>query len=375
MCAIWTYLLRVFSILIICGVSCVLPAHAQSAKTAADKPTDNMEKLIQELGLNPATASAEDMDRAGDLLRSKGFKGILLIAPPKVNLDSASQLPLVGFDAYRSSDRIGVSLKYNAVLVATHLESGETVADSLHEVHPEARPPKRAAGTAIADVMGRFTASARERIPKLPWKPGTLSLVVLLSDKRSNQARVALLSDKSPVNGGASGSRLAPVFPAVSDGRAVGATAYANYKAESGSPALPAEAGIAISARREFTYKAGEKCLLHGSFRLPVLPSQGVPRDPNGKALAEVGDKSATAVVPISLVVVGDQMVGAIVFPLKVPTYDSIDLSPDATVATGHFNIDLFAMKEMPKTPQTYTIWAFSGNTIGGPVSVNFVSE
>src|SRR5258708_33690745 len=110
----------------------------------------------------------QEMDSAGNLLRKKGFHGILLIAPPKLDLDSSTELPLAGFDAHLSSDRVGISFHYSAILVATHLESGETTAGSLHEVHEEDRPPERVVQDVNADVMGRFTASARERIPKLP---------------------------------------------------------------------------------------------------------------------------------------------------------------------------------------------------------------
>ena len=81
----------------------------------------------------------------------------------------------------------------------------------------------------------------------------------------------------------------------------------------------------------------------------------------------------ATSVVPISLVIIGNQMPGAFVLPLRVPTFDPVDPSTGSNASAGYFSIDLSAMRGMPKTAQTYTIWAVAGEVIGGAVAVDFI--
>ena len=100
------------------GIFCGACLHAQIPDFSASNRINNMEKTIQELGLNPMVSSQDDVDKAADMLREKGFDGILLIAPSKIDVDSDGGLPLMGFDAYRTTDRAGIGFDYSAVLVA-----------------------------------------------------------------------------------------------------------------------------------------------------------------------------------------------------------------------------------------------------------------
>ncbi len=347
--------------------------HAQTAHFNTANRTNKMEKLIQELGLDPKMSSQDDIERAGNILREKGFEGILLIAPPKIDVDSGGGLPLLGFDAHGTNDRDGMGFDYSAVLVATELGGGETMANSLRRVHEDARPPKSGIRQPPGRVMGRFSSNARERLPEIPWKPGAVSLVVLLFDQRSNQARVTLASDHvdDDAPGQGANARVMPVFPPLNGEKPSGAD-YPSYSKNDGSPPVPAQFAINMSVNPEFRHEADGKCALRGSFFLPVAPGNVVPRDASGKPAVDVGDPAARAVIPIALVIMGNQMPGAFVIRLKVPVYGAFEATAGAEAAAGHFNIDLNAMEDMPKSSQMYTIWAFSGEVIGGAVKVNF---
>ncbi len=360
------------------GIFCGACLHAQIPDFSASNRINNMEKTIQELGLNPMVSSQDDVDKAADMLREKGFDGILLIAPSKIDVDSDGGLPLMGFDAYRTTDRAGIGFDYSAVLVATHVESGVTVANSLRKVHEEARPLENTLRQPPGTVMGRFHSDARERLPDIPWTPGRLSLVVLLFDQRSNQARVALTSSKVQGTGAPeqkSKVDVSSVFPPLKNADKPGGAGYPQYRANAGSPPVPEELGVNLVIKPEFGYQPEEVCVLHGSFRLPVAPRYVVQADATAKPSLDAGDPEAKAVIPIALVIMGNKMPGAFVVPLKVPIYDRVDPTVGAGAATGHFSIDLYALDNVPRSPQTYTMWAFAGEVIGGGVTVKFVSK
>ena len=57
------------------GIFCGACLHAQIPDFSASNRINNMEKTIQELGLNPMVSSQDDVDKAADMLREKGFDG------------------------------------------------------------------------------------------------------------------------------------------------------------------------------------------------------------------------------------------------------------------------------------------------------------
>ena len=106
-----------------------------------------------------------------------------------------------------------------------------------------------------------------------------------------------------------------------------------------------------MAAERVSIYKPGAQSILRGSFRLAV-PSAFYQAG---------GNDTPTAVVPITLVLTGNDLVGPFVAPLRVATYDKIDKNAPESIVTGQFAVDLFALEETSKVVQTYTLRAYSG--------------
>ena len=73
--------------------------------------------------------------------------------------------------------------------------------------------------------------------------------------------------------------------------------------------------------------------------------------------------------MPINLVIAGNIMTGPFVAPLRVASFDRVDRNAAESVVTGQFEIDLFALPQTSKVPQTYSsIWAYSGEVRRTPV-------
>jgi hypothetical protein len=365
------------------------PAHASGSGGAptivqAGSPSrSNMETLIRELNLNPQAPTETGIDQASDKLREKKFRGILLIAPEKVALDRDVALPVMGFDVYESQSRGGAGFSENAVAIVTRLEDGETHAAMVYTPKDDQPPPKRVVPPIAATVVGRFSSDLKEQIPDLPWRPGTLAVSVLMLEQRSNPAHVLLspgaVADADPAvaaylaqaRGPAQPADLIwPPLPLRGGGNTAAAGGYPSYAAEAGTPAVPAGLGVELAIERVVVHRPGQPCVLRGAYRLPVLPRNVVGPGGGGK----VGDASATAVARINLVLIGNLDPGPYLLPLRVPAHEPVNGVAAAPVATGSFNIDLFALRAMPRIPQTYNIWAISGDTISGPVPLGLVT-
>src|SRR5262249_39651205 len=98
---------------------------------------------------------------------------------------------------------------------------------------------------------------------------------------------------------------------------------------------------------------------IEGSFRLPVLP-QEVPTDASWKPSA-LKDPRPSAVVPVTLVVLGSDAVGPWVHRLSLAVYRPLEQSDGPhPMATGHFMVDLFSLPGMATTPRTLFVYAFA---------------
>jgi len=161
------------------------------------------------------------------------------------------------------------------------------------------------------------------------------------------------------------------------------------YRPRMDSPPPPAETGIVLAVDRVARVGVapvaidgpGKTCMLRGSFCLPLRPRDGVRPLPGPagsqaeqQALADgwvdVGDATATAVVPITLLLTGDKDADPILVPLSAAIYGSVE----GPFAQGQFAIDLF--RAVPDLPiQTYAVWAMSRSIISDPALVDIVTE
>jgi hypothetical protein len=94
--------------------------------------------------------------------------------------------------------------------------------------------------------------------------------------------------------------------------------------------------------------------LTAGSSAAPVLPA---------------------AVVPITVVAVGDVGGGPSVWRLVLPVHDAIDFSGDTPIATGTFAIDMRELRGFAALQQTWYVYAFSDEAGFGPLLVGLTKS
>lgn len=128
--------------------------------------------------------------------------------------------------------------------------------------------------------------------------------------------------------------------------------------------------GMTLVVPREVT----TACVVRASFALPLLERERVrPFDHHldrfarvtGAPWVDVGDPDALAVAAITLVVCAHDGHDPVTVRLDVPVYTERD-----GLGYGHFAVDLFDWKEVHRVPGRYTLWAFSGDVVVGPMAL-----
>jgi hypothetical protein len=344
----------------------------QKKSSGSKKRVLSMEQMIRDAGLDLRNLTEESLRKVGQILRKEEKKGIWLVSRTPLAIDRDRDTEILGFDYYSTQDRGRRYLSESGVVVATRVESRETFAALINEpkepVDPAAKPDTRPIPPSVS--LQRFEIPLNERLPDLPWRAGTYLVDVMLDTETSNRWEFKLsagaAAEKDPAVAAYIEAQRAATGPPKEMRPAPSGNKYPNYQKTAGSLDIPATNGITLSADRVSVYKPDGHSILKGSFRLPV---------PAGFYRAGSGDNgAATAAVPITLVMTGNILTGPFVSALFVPSYDKIDRTAAESVVTGQFEVDLFALEETSKVPQTYTIWAYSGAIRSAPATAAFIT-
>ncbi|MCC7536349.1 MAG: hypothetical protein IT379_09055 [Deltaproteobacteria bacterium] len=315
-----------------------------------------------------------------DRLSDAGFVGLRIAAPRLVPLGVRETFPLVVYHSATFEARRDASVEDQGAVVAVELLSNRTYAREPLLQRPERVKPTRVPPASPAPrglIAQILVTELRERLG-LPWTRGRYLVTALLRDEVSN--RLVVEVDRSPVAHrdeeverylAAQRIERAPkdAWPTPGD-------PYPHYRREPAHPPTPSDVGIAMTADRVSVRREGGavpgsalgRCVVRGSFRLPVLPHEVMP-----PATARSAGDRPTALVGIGLVILGSEEADPFVLQLRVPSYDPI--GPTARVVTGHFALDLLAMDEMPERAQTYFLYAFSGEEMAGPIRAAILTE
>lgn len=285
------------------------------------------------------------------------FRGLLLDVPSVVSVGARSAVPVLGWfvrtlredlqiDPVRQMLVVAVDQDTNQVRTGLALDRGKTPA-------PSEPPSGFDPGEGVTLDMFDFDL---RRAVNLPWRASRQQVAVLLADKLSNAGTVTLVdqSYQDPAVREFLEQRRreraglpAPVWPIATSAR------YPTYAEEEESPAVPDENGIVLAM-----VPGGA---LRGSFRLPYLVEDCVPKNaPDGDG-SSVGYDDATAVLEITVVMTESRVAGPWVFPLRVPVFDAVDRDDRSTAVVGYFNVELPALPRMPDRPGTYYLYAFRG--------------
>lgn len=333
-----------FALAVLLTASC---AQAQPKNPTRSKKREiPMEQIIREAGLDLLNPRPEALQKVNALLRKEDKKGIWLAAPSPLGIDKDRDVTITGFDFYSTEKRGRKYLSESGIVVATRVESRETFAALIEEQKEPADPdtPPDTRPIPPSESIQRFQIPLRERLPDLPWRAGTYIVDVILEPEVSNRAKFQLTS-------GLAAEKDPAIAEYIEQQRAASAGPQAAYPADprpAKSLEIPATNGLTLDADRVSVYRPDSKALLRGSFRVPSAPGP----------------------VPITLVMVGNIMPGPFVVPLRIPT----ERTPGAPVQTGTFEVDLFALKETSKVPQTYTIWAYHGDLRSAPAKAAFIT-
>lgn len=323
------------------------------------------------------TASEEILEEVLDRLSDEEFLGLVAVGPEVVDLSHRKTLPLLGFRGCTLADEMRRPFVSMAILTAVRLESNQVFVDLACRPKPlSPAPPGPPPVPKDGTTHSRFAIEVRERLPDLPWRAGTLLTTVLLGDQQSNRIHTRLIAGSGePEVEAFLDARRRPAYPSPVV-PAAGET-WPSYRREPESPSIPEEVGIALSVERVAVVGPEHNAVLRGSFRLSAIPREIVRPEPEEEdsGWREVGDPEATAVIPITVLIVGSEESGPAVLRLQVPSYDAVDAAAERNEVTGHFNLDLLSLPGTPGLAQRYSIWALSGEALGGPAPLSFVTE
>lgn len=318
-------------------------------------------------------------------LHRAGFAGLCMDAPAVVDLDAHDTLPLLVYHADTLRALARCSFPNEAVLVGTRLEDHLTLAATAiyrdeaepQVADPNAKPPPDGTGSQV------HLLDAHERL-ELPWDPAHWLFRVLLRDKTSDSVRVRLRRPSAAPRAGDDGlgatlvgAHLSVEPPMVPPPWPVPGTPFPFYGQAPDSLAPPsAPAGIVLSMPRVVVLEDEARCVLRGAFRLVPLFGERLPLKVGiGGTFVGPGGTEPTAVLAITLVVVGVEHPSVFVVPLRVPSFQPFSPLLPAPQVVGRFAIDLLATEGFPPVPQSYHLHAFAGEVASASVPFALVDE
>lgn len=346
--------------------------------------------------------------------------GLYIDAPGEVDPTVRKSLPVPFFYVAQLREAYKVDLETMVKVVASRVEDRTLkIANALTPKDKRAKEPK--VGKDSTDPTSEKEVLDLQAQLKLLGEKGTYHVLVLLRDQMSNVVvtrvvqRKIINEDPEVVKFLEIHRRPLPVPPPLPPSVELlwtpeAAGSMMPPKAPDGSPDMPAEPGIALSVERVVLKRLGATAVLKGAFRLKVLkrelvppelppdyqppvagpaqvPLSPLPGQPASLAAPDSADPAAllvrpiygvprpSAILPITLVILGYVDVAPTVIRLNVPTYDNLDPAAPEMVATGHFALDLLANPNIRLTPQTFAIYAFCGEIIAGPQLMATVTE
>jgi hypothetical protein len=122
-----------------------------------------------------------------------------------------------------------------------------------------------------------------------------------------------------------------------------------------------------VVLRVEPPQENGKVCRARGAFRLKPLDGERLDGRP-GTPL-EAGAEGASALVPITLLVLGHEVSGPYLFTLRVPGRDAQEAETrKAGLVEGYFHVNLLRMPESFGIPQDYVARALHSRAVSDGV-------
>ncbi|MGE0706666.1 MAG: hypothetical protein AB7N76_05360 [Planctomycetota bacterium] len=315
--------------------------------------------------------------------------GLLVDAPGYVSLDDRESCPVVGYYVRTLLEDQQIEREKQLFALAIDLTTGDLRYGLAVNTGKTPAPRQKPTGTPPkGKTLDAFSCDLRHQVD-LPWRAGKHRVHAILRERRSNPVTVELGPSPTKFQDPEVAKFLAerqtvaapPPPPAVWPRAWRAASGFPPerwpaperrvpwYGPEVQGPEIPAEPGIALDVERVVELEPRARCLLRGSFRLPVRRREVVRPDPETGERPDVGDPEATGVVPITIFITGSENPGPWVFQIQVPVRDPLASEGEPGLATGRFVIDLLGRFDAtPRLPMTYFLYAFNGEHALGPI-------
>ena len=291
----------------------------------------------------------------------EGHRGIAISAPSSVPLATRGTVPLWGLRLCSYREAIEQPL-HAALLVASCVETGElkmgSVVDRPDSAGDGEDPGEGATGTT-------FQLDLIERL-RIPAKPGTWIVRVLLYGEQSNVLRVELKRAPARFQDPAALALIRelankPVVRALHPRPALGA-GLPSYEAAPENPPVPEQPGIVLKIPRAIFFEGPAPLVVRGSFRARIL--QRDIRPPPTEQTAKMRGPRATAVLPLTLLAISSESLNPRVMSLVIPTYAELQGDGEEKVGTGSFAIDLNTLAPLEEKAQTIFFYALGGEQL-----------
>lgn len=301
---------------------------------------------------------------------------LVLDGPRTARVAVQDTIPYLGASVAHERDVARAPLRARAALLTQRFEDGLVRAGwAFRGAHPDDPLPAPSEGDPGPAVVETFTLDLRARLEGLPWDAGTYTTWLVLFDRASNPVVTAVKAEEPNdpevrrfLEAHRRRAWAGPVSPPAGD-------PLPCYRALPSSPPVPATPGVALAVERVVLAEADAPVVLRGSFRLPVRPGEVVRPLAAGEAPDEPAPRSSvcpassgrtpSAVLAITLLLVGDTRSAPRTLRLDVPTWDPVDAERPGE-ATGHFALDLRRAAALDL--QTHAVWAIAGGALHGPV-------
>lgn len=305
--------------------------------------------------------------------------GVFIDAPPEVDLNKRTTIPMPLFWAASPDDAVSVDLQDTAKLVVCDV--GRRTVAVVGAVTPtdEVRdsPPrgKRSVGSSQNHVTDLATRGGVRDV-------GTYVVTVLLRDKAANRRMIKVTRPptgyQDPEVARFLEEQRAKAVPPPPAAATPAGRPFPAFAAAEGSPSVPASPGLAVTAPRVFVLGQGKPCAIRVAFRLIARPEDVVPpppplEDKEARLRDRYGEPRPTAIIPITVVITASKDVSEKVHHLRVPTWDPVPAAGGPV--TGHLALDLFGDMRTSRSPQTHFVSVFAAEHMSGPHSIGVVSE
>jgi hypothetical protein len=301
--------------------------------------------------------------------------GIYVDAPDAIDPTLRASAPMPLFLVTNGNRETKAPLRGMGKVLAVKLEDRKVLVNAA--LAPKDKQKARPLVPSNDPISFEETVDLQERV-KLLDEAGTYVVRVINVAQLSNTLTIKVerkkpTSDDPAVVEFLESQRTKKVFPPPP------APSASLRRAPDGKPlpgAAPADLGVILSATRVVLLKEGAEGVLKGGFRLKVLPQERVPapevlKEGERPTQPDYGTPRPTAILPITLLVIGDKTGELAFVPLAVPTWDT--LSDSDPVASGTFELDL--LPHLAKSPQTHHIYAVCGEAFVGPTLLATVTQ